>query len=113
MGSVHSDDLRERFLLHQYAQQISFAATQIEHSTRATRFDRCNRRTNALLVQAYRLLKLDLLGIVLGFNLIDLRHLLRHQLLKRAPGETPLMSQISIGDDLAFRMRRQPSLATP
>ena len=62
VGDVHADDLQERRLLQQLAQQLAAAAAEVEHPRRPARAQRGDNRPVPLLVQAHRLLNRLLFG---------------------------------------------------
>src|SRR5579863_3611776 len=96
MRNVESHDLLERFLLHQCAQQVALAATEVENAPRPARFDSRDRRADPLLAQADRFFELHLSRVVIAFELINVRRLLGRQLIQSAARKALLMSEIAV-----------------
>ena len=111
VGDVDADDLQERRLLQQRAQQLAIAAAEVEHPCRAARAQRGNDGAVPLLVQAHRLLDRLLFGRALLDVVVNRHVFVDEQLLERRARERPLVFQITIHDQLAIGMVRQPTLA--
>ena len=113
MRHVHSDDFGELLFLQQELEQTALAATQIQDTRRADAFQSCHYRAKPLLIQANRLFD-DLFfhGSSFSFG-IGIEFAVTNQLRQGIVDQAPLMLQITAGDSLAFRMRREPAFAVP
>ena len=108
---VESDDSFECGLLHKRPHELSFAAAKIDHRLRARRFQGSHDRAQALLVESERSLKSFLFARVTLRGCVGVDFLVAEELPKRVVREAPTMLQVTLRDELARRVRREPTLA--
>ena len=103
VGDLHADNLGELRILQQHAQQLAFAATEVQYTPGADRAQGGQHRAEAAIVQAFAPLRgvggepgfERLLPAVALFVLLDQRRFVGNELLQRGVGEVPAVLQVA------------------
>ena len=109
-GHVHADDLRELVIGQEAAQELAFAAPQIEHTRSAGSLQHLEHGVEAAFVQADRPLDRRLLFVLPSGRGFFLGLFLRRQPGDGVANEPSLMHEIARDDGVARRMAVEPAL---